>query len=57
MLELVKIMVVTEDTVSALQVLTVRVDYRQMETSLGMGEGCSWEERKLRDFLGVNTPV
>lgn len=40
-LELVKIIVVTEDTVSALHVLTVRVDYRQMETSLGMGEGCS----------------
>lgn len=40
-LELVKIMVVMEDAVPALHILMVRVDYRQMETSLGMGEGYS----------------
>lgn len=43
-------MVVTEDAVSALHVLTVRVDYRLMETSLGMGEGVAKRKGNYETF-------
>lgn len=40
----------TEDAVSALHVLTVSVDYRQMGTSLAMGRGVARRKGNHKAF-------